>query len=126
MGENIIIDFNAFHQFNHLRLLICYTGHFDENKTVEFVSVAICVRSCRLNTVLLTCLVTWQSSKCATFISYSRISYFRHACPKLNLVLISRLTGKRATQNVKKTLAYGHVDILLTYQEAKIKMMILF
>ena len=61
----------------------------------------------------------------ATFISYSRISYFRHACPKLNLVHISRLTGKRATQNVKKTLAYGHADILWTYQEAKIKMMIL-
>ena len=35
------------------------------------------------------------------------------------------LTGKRATQNVKKTLVYGHVDILSTYQEAKIKMMIL-
>ena len=61
----------------------------------------------------------------ATFISYSRISFFRHACPKLNLVLISRLAGKRATQIVKKTLAYGHVDILWTYQEAKIKMMIL-
>ena len=61
----------------------------------------------------------------ATFISYSRISYFRHACPKRNLVLISRLTGKRATQNVKTALAYGHVDILWTNQEAKIKMMIL-
>ena len=30
-----------------------FTAHFDEKKTVEFVSVAICVRSYRLNTVLL-------------------------------------------------------------------------
>ena len=52
MGENIIIDFNAFHHSDHLGLLICYTGHFDEKKTVEFVSVAIRVRSYRLNTVL--------------------------------------------------------------------------
>ena len=35
----------------------------------------------------------------APFISYSRISYFGHACPKLNLLLVSRLTGKCATQN---------------------------
>ena len=52
MGENIIIDFNAFHHSNHLRLLICYTGHFGEKKTVEFVSVAICVMSYHLNIVL--------------------------------------------------------------------------
>ena len=52
MGGNFIIDFNAFHHSNHLRLFICYTGHFDEKKTVEFVSVAICVRSYCLNTVL--------------------------------------------------------------------------
>ena len=51
MGGNVI-DFNAFHHSNHLRLLICYTIHFDEKKTVEFVSVAICVRSYRLKTVL--------------------------------------------------------------------------
>ena len=46
MGGNVIIDFTAFHHANHLRLLICYrpTGHFDEKKTVEFASVAICVR----------------------------------------------------------------------------------
>ena len=46
----------------------------------------------------------------APFISYSRFSYFGHACPKLNLILISRLTGKRAT-HIKKTyeiLVYGH------------------
>ena len=30
----------------------------------------------------------------AQFISYSRISYFGHACPKLNIVLISHLAGK--------------------------------
>ena len=52
MGGNIIIDFNAFYQSNHLRLLICYTGHFDEKKTAKFASGAICVRSYRLNTVL--------------------------------------------------------------------------
>ena len=28
--------------------------------------------------------------------SYSRIFYFEHACPKLDFVLISRLTGKHA------------------------------
>ena len=34
------------------------------------------------------------------FISNSRISYFEHACPKLIIfVLLSRLTGKFATQN---------------------------
>ena len=40
MRENIIIDFNAFRHSNHLRFLICYTGRFDEKKTVELVSVA--------------------------------------------------------------------------------------
>ena len=53
----------------------------------------------------------------APFISYSCISYFGHACLKLNLVLISHLTmltGKCATQNRKKILVYGHVDILWT------------
>ena len=39
----------------------------------------------------------------APFISDSRISYFGHACPKLNLVLMSRLTGKYATQNLQNT-----------------------
>ena len=52
IGENIIIDFNAFHHSNHLRLLLFYTGHVNEKKTVEFVYVAICVKSYRLNTVL--------------------------------------------------------------------------
>ena len=45
---------------------------------------------------------------------FFRISNFEHACPKLNFVLISRLTGKCATQNNNKILvkAYGNVDIL--------------
>ena len=37
----------------------------------------------------------------APFISYSRISYFEHACPKINFVLISRLTDKCAAQDLK-------------------------
>ena len=49
MGGNVIIDFNTSH---HLTLLLCYTGHFDENKTVDIVSVAICVRLYHLKTVL--------------------------------------------------------------------------
>ena len=51
----------------------------------------------------------------APFISYFCISYFGHACPKLNLVLISLLTGKRATQNLKKTyaiLVYEYADMM--------------
>ena len=52
MGGNVIIDFNTFHHTNHLRLLLCYTGHFDDNKTVEIDSVAICVRSYHLMAVL--------------------------------------------------------------------------
>ena len=42
----------------------------------------------------------------APFISYSRISYFGHACPNLNLVLDSRLTGIIYAQNkIKKNLS---------------------
>ena len=33
MGGNVIIVFNTFHHSNHLRLLIWYTGHLDDNKT---------------------------------------------------------------------------------------------
>ena len=33
------------------------------------------------------------------FISYSHISYFEHAWPKLNFVFISQLARKCATQN---------------------------
>ena len=42
---------------------------------------------------------------------FSRISYFGHACPKINFGLISRLTGKCATQNLKNPLVsdYGHI-----------------
>ena len=52
MGKNFIIDFNAFHHYIYLRLLICYTGHFGDNKTVEIISVASCVRSYHLMTAL--------------------------------------------------------------------------
>ena len=47
--------------------------------------------------------------------------FFGHACPKLNFVFISGLTGKRLEQNNKKR---GHnVDIILcTYEGDKIKM----
>ena len=52
--------------------------------------------------------------------------HFGHACLKLNLVLISLLTDRRATQNLKNySNFFGHVDILWTYQGSKIKMLIL-
>ena len=54
----------------------------------------------------------------APFISYSRISYFRHICPKINIVLFSRSTGKHAIQNLKNNnaiLVYKHADILWKY-----------
>ena len=49
--------------------------------------------------ILLNLGLLWQHGKCAEtpFLSYSCISYSGHAC--LNLVLISLLTGKCATQN---------------------------
>ena len=52
MGGNVIIDYNTSHHSNQLTLLLCYTGHLDENKTVDIVSVAICVRLYHLKTVL--------------------------------------------------------------------------
>ena len=58
------------------------------------------------------------------FICYSCIFYFGHACPKLTIALIPLLTDKFTTQNLSNTyafLVYGHVDILWTYQGAKIK-----
>ena len=51
-GGKIIIDCNTFHHSNHLKLLICYTGHVEDNKTVAIVSVAIFVRSYHLMTLL--------------------------------------------------------------------------
>ena len=44
---------------------------------------------------------TVERSKCpkTPVISYPSISYFRHACPKLNFVLIYRLTGNCAAHN---------------------------
>ena len=43
----------------------------------------------------------WQRSKCADSPIYHLFLCFLFACPKLNFVIISRLTGKRATQNFK-------------------------
>ena len=46
----------------------------------------------------------WQRSKCAEspiYLRYSRISYFGHACPKLNFVPMSRSTVEGAAQNLK-------------------------
>ena len=45
----------------------------------------------------------WQRSKCdeRPIYEYFHISYFGHACSKLNFVLISRITGKCATQSFK-------------------------
>ena len=51
----------------------------------------VCVSTCPCGNV--------ASVPKAPFISYSRISYFGHACPKLNFVPSPRLTGKCATQN---------------------------
>ena len=60
-----------------------------------------------------------QRSKCAKspIYQFPRISYFGLACPKLNVVFISRLTGKCAKQNLKNyaILVYGHVHILWSY-----------
>ena len=54
-------------------------------------------------------------------VDYSCISYkIGHACRKLNYLLISRLTGKRETQDLKKL-----TQFLWTHQGAKIKIMIL-
>ena len=52
---------------------------------------------------------------------FPRISYHGNPWPKLNYVLISRLTVKCATQNIKKyaVLSYEHVVILWTYKGAK-------
>ena len=58
----------------------------------------------------------------ALCISYSRISYFGHACPKINivLVLISRLTGKCATQNLKNLRNSSPIlDMLTSYGHIK-------
>ena len=60
----------------------------------------------------------WQrvsSVSKVSFISYSPISYFGHACPKLSFVLVSRLgpTG-RYTEFKKTSGNIGRVDILWT------------
>ena len=53
MGGNVIIDINTLHHSNQLKFLICHTGHFDVTTTVEIGSVAICVRSSDLKTLLI-------------------------------------------------------------------------
>ena len=66
----------------------------------------------------------WQRSKCTESPVHQLFQYFLFwTCMKLNVVLISCLTGKCATQNLKTyaILVYGHVDILWTYQRAKIE-----
>ena len=60
----------------------------------------------------------------APFISYSCISYFGHACLNLNIVSISLLTGKCATQNLKNvrnSCVWTCSHIMDMYQRAKIK-----
>ena len=52
--------------------------------------------------------VFWILGCWAPFISYARISYIRHAYRKLNVVLISRLTGKRA-QNLNSLWTCCHI-----------------
>ena len=62
----------------------------------------------------------WQRSKCGESPIYQLSPYFLFwTCipPKINLVLISSLTGKRAKQNLKKAyeiLVYEDVDIIWT------------
>ena len=46
---NVIIDFNIFHHSNQL---LCYTGHFGDNKKVAILSVSICVSSYYFRKVL--------------------------------------------------------------------------
>ena len=66
----------------------------------------------------------------APYISYSRISYFGHACPKLNFVFISLLTGPstkpRATlyESVNLCLYFCQIDaysLVPIFQIKKIK-----
>ena len=75
----------------------------------------LCEHVHRLVFCLLNFGLLWQRSQCDKGHIYQLFPYFLflYACPKLNLILISRLTGKRP-HKVKKTYAiavYGHVDI---------------
>ena len=70
---------------------------------------------------------TWQVYRKAR-LSVIPVFYFGPVCLKLNIVLISILTGKMLNTKFKKTyaiLVYGHVDILWIYHGTKIQMMIL-
>ena len=78
------------------------------------------LRDINLNIGVCQCLSNVASVPKTTFISYSCISYFGHSCLKLNIIIIYLLTGKYATQKLKKTyviLVYGHVDILWIIKE---------
>ena len=65
----------------------------------------------------------WQRSKCTGnpvyrfFVCFS----FRHTCLKLNIILISSLTGKCATKIIKKTNEILSMDMFTyyAYQGAK-------
>ena len=61
---------------------------------------------------MLGCCVNIASVPKAPCISCSRFFYFGHGCPKLNLVLISRLAGQRAPQNFNNLRYSGDVEIL--------------
>ena len=54
-----------------------------------------------------------------SFISYSCICYFGHACQKINLVIIYLLTGKWATQNLKKHTQFMSMNMLTSYGHIK-------
>ena len=64
----------------------------------------ICEHVHRLELRKLSCCGNATSLPKTRFISYSCISYFGHACLKLNLVLFTFLIGKCATQKYKKNL----------------------
>ena len=57
----------------------------------------------------------------APFIKLSRIFYSGHACPNLNLVIITPLNAQYKIKEKTSTIVYRHVDILWTYQGAKTK-----
>ena len=89
------LDNNKFRHFTFTTLHVRPTG-----------IILIVVRVITSTVLILNFGLLWQRSKCtgSPIISYFRISNWRHTCPKLNFVLISRLTGKCTTQNLKKNL----------------------
>ena len=75
MPSPISVLFNRFYHLDSLGLLICYTGHIYENKPVERVSVAICVRSCHIMPVLSACHPS-EVGKMST----SLLGWLSHSC----------------------------------------------